>query len=197
MLFAMRIAICDHWRYLACCARNDAADNCEFISQPTELPKGSVAPGAEIGDGGDLRMSYTVTITRNDAPAEDEAAWVWLRACLKQEAGEQADDFLALVERFKAVYPCICDLPDDKADEGVWSDGPLSNNAGNNAATLGMVFSAVDTVLPFLVATSNEAGFTVFDYQTKTIYRPHATVGSTGATRPESGKSFLRRLFGG
>ncbi len=63
-----------------------------------------------------------------------------------------------------ARYPCICNLPDDSVDDdGVWSDGPLWNDFCNRAAVLGMIWSRVEEVLPFLVRTANYLGLTVFD----------------------------------
>ena len=76
-----------------------------------------------------------------------------------------------LHDRLTAAYPCICSLPDDQVDDGVWSDGPLINNFGHRAAVLGIGFSRVEEVLPFLVKTANDLGLIVFDWQTNLIHR--------------------------
>ena len=61
----------------------------------------------------------------------------------------------------------------DKVDEeGVWSDGPLWNDFGHRAALLGMIWSRVEDVLPFLVRTANSLSLTVFDWGGPSIYRP-------------------------
>ena len=61
-----------------------------------------------------------------------------------------------LHDALTARYPCICTLPDDRVDEeGVWSDGPLWNDFGHRAAALGMIWSRVEDVLPFLVRAAN------------------------------------------
>lgn len=119
-------------------------------------------------------MSYNVTISRNNISTDNKQAWVNLDMLYEKEdmATEQAADFLALIEKLKEKFPCICDLPKDKVDDGVWSDGPLSNNAGKDLTTLGVVFSQVDNVIPFLIKTANENGFVVFDPQTSIISRP-------------------------
>jgi hypothetical protein len=117
-------------------------------------------------------MSYNVTILRKDIPADNDAAWTHCDQLLRQETGEQAPDFLDLVEQFKQRFPCICDLPDDLVDDGVWSDGPLSNNAGKNVTTVGMVYSKVDIALPELIRIAVTNGFVVFDFQSGDIYRP-------------------------
>jgi len=53
-----------------------------------------------------------------------------------------------------------------------WSDGPLWNDFGHCAAGLGMTWSRVEEVLPFLVRTANSLGLTVFDWGGPTIYPP-------------------------
>jgi len=118
-------------------------------------------------------MSYTVTLTRNTIPEDDQKAWEYLDELYATETHEQSEDFLELIEKFKIKFPCICDLSDDEVDEGVWSDGPLSNNAGKNLTTLGIVFSAVEKTLPYLIKTANENHFAVFDGQEGIIFRPH------------------------
>ncbi len=145
-------------------------------------------------------MSYTVTITRNNISQSDEKAWAELDELYEKEdaQNEQSADFLDLIEKLQSKFPCICDLPDDEVDDGVWSDGPLSNNAGKNLTTLGVVYSQVDTVIPFLIKTANENGFVVFDSQSGKISRPKDFGNSSKeANLPlQETKSFWKRLFG-
>lgn len=118
-------------------------------------------------------MSYIVSITRCPIPATDAEAWKVLEALQKQERGAQASDFIELIELFKNEFPCICDLPDETVDElGVWSDGPLTGNAGEHCITLGIVYSAVDRVLPVITRIALQNGFALFDPQTGEIFAP-------------------------
>ena len=71
-------------------------------------------------------------------------------------------------------FPCITELPDEQADDGVWSDGPLRDNLGHRARVLGMVYSRVDEVRPFLIRQANALGLVVFDWATGVIHRPSA-----------------------
>lgn len=120
-------------------------------------------------------MSYDITLTRNTIPADDERAWEYLNELHEKETDEQSADFLELIEKFKEEFPCICDLSDDEVDDiGVWSDGPLSNNAGKNLTRLALVFSGVEKAMPYLTKTANENGFVVFDGQEGIIFRPHS-----------------------
>ena len=79
--------------------------------------------------------------------------------------------FRQLHDRLTAKYPCTCSVPEDEVDDTVWSDGPLINDFLHRAAVLGIAYSRVDEVLPFLVETANDFGLVVFDWATASIYR--------------------------
>jgi hypothetical protein len=99
-------------------------------------------------------------------------AWDGLGSVINEQ-GAPLPVFRELHDALTARYPCICTLPDDKvAEEGVWSDGPLWNDFGHLAAVLGMTWSRVEEVLPFLVRKANSLGLTVFDWGGPTVYRP-------------------------
>lgn len=70
--------------------------------------------------------------------------------------------FRKLYDRLTMKYPRICTLSDDL--DGVWSDGPLWNDLGDRAAVLGVVYSRVEEVLPFLLKTANDLGLVVFEW---------------------------------
>jgi len=111
----------------------------------------------------------------------------------EKDNGEPANDFVELIKKFTEKYPCICDLSDDKIDDGVWSDGPLINNAGNDVTTLGVVFSQVENVIPFVIEIANKNGFVVFDGQIDKIFRPDIV--EAVKSKPEQ-KGFWKKLFG-
>jgi hypothetical protein len=116
-------------------------------------------------------MSYNVAVCTPPIPLDDETAWAALDDLINTE-GEAPQLFRTLHDRLTARYSCICSLPEEDVDDGVWSDGPLWNNFGHRAAVLGMVFSRVEEVLPFLVNTANELGLVVFDWAGPGVYRP-------------------------
>lgn len=138
-------------------------------------------------------MSYTVSITRNDIPSDDKQAWDAMEKLYANDNGQSAEDFVDLINKFTERYPCICDLPDDKVDDGVWSDGQLVNNAGDKITTIGVVYSQVENVIPFVIDTSNKFGFVVFDGQTGQIFRPDT---DNNGVREVKKKGFWNRLFG-
>jgi hypothetical protein len=120
-------------------------------------------------------MSYNVAICLQPIPTNDVEAWQELDSLIEAK-GQPPEVFRKLHDRLTAKYPCICTLSDDEVDDGVWSDGPLWNNFSHRAAVLGMVYSRVEEVLPFLVKTANDLGLVVFDWGGPTILRPKSRV---------------------
>jgi hypothetical protein len=123
-------------------------------------------------------MSYNVAVCTTPVPADDDAAWEILKRPIDSQ-GRPPQVFRELHDALTARYPCICTLPDDRVDEGVWSDGPLWNNFGSRVAVLGITWSRVEEVLPFLIQTANSLGLTVFDWGGPAIYRPRPAPRST------------------
>lgn len=116
-------------------------------------------------------MSYDVAIVDPPLPASDAKAWDEVESLVSQE-GSVPPRFRDLHDQLVARYPCLSMLSDDEIDDGVWSDGPLWNNFGPRAACLGISYSRVEEVLPFIVSTARSLNFAVFDYQTSLIHRP-------------------------
>ena len=121
-------------------------------------------------------MSYNVAICTEPVPSKDEEAWQAVDSLIDAK-GEPPEVFKELHDRLTRRYPCICTLSDERVDDdGVWSDGPLWSDFGHRAAVLGMVYSRVEEVLPFLVETANDLGLVVFDWAGPSIYRPKGKV---------------------
>jgi hypothetical protein len=118
-------------------------------------------------------MSYVVHIIQPPVPADDDAAWelMW-EVAERENQGAVPQVFQDLITRLTQRYPCICDLPDDQADDGVWTDGPLRNNATPNITILGIRAGNLRAVQPFVVSTANALGLVVFDMQLGKVYRP-------------------------
>jgi hypothetical protein len=115
-------------------------------------------------------MSYNIAIVVPPVPADDRDAWACLDDWIGQQ-GEIASVFRTLHDRLTSTFPCLSSLSDDEIDEGVWSDGPLIHNFGQRAAVLGISYSRVDEVLPFVIETANDLGLIVLDWTTETIHR--------------------------
>ena len=118
-------------------------------------------------------MSCNVAICTPTLPPDDDSAWKEIDGLINAQ-GAIPPVFRELHDQLTARYPCLCTLPDERVDqEGVWSDGPLWNDFGHRAAVLGVIYSRVEEVLPFLVQTANDLGLTIFDWGWPSIYRPH------------------------
>jgi hypothetical protein len=116
-------------------------------------------------------MSYNIAVVIQPIPADDARAWAELDSLIEQQ-GVRPPVFQDLYDRLTSRYPCMCSVPDDAIDDTVWSDGPLINDFLHRAGVLGISYSRVDEVLPFLIETANLLGLVVFDWATGTIHRP-------------------------
>lgn len=116
-------------------------------------------------------MSYTISIVIRQISDNDAEAWQELDPLLEDEGGAAPAVFRTLHDQLTARFPCLMSLSDDDIDDGVWSDGPLWNNFGAQSATLGISFSRVDEVLPFVIETATALGLAVFDGQSGFIHR--------------------------
>jgi hypothetical protein len=97
-------------------------------------------------------MSYNISVARHPVPTNDQEAWEWVGRMADTDNDSPPQVFHELIDLLTAKYPCICDLDDEFLDtEGVWSDGPLRDNIALEAPVLGIVYSKVDEVLPFLI----------------------------------------------
>ena len=116
-------------------------------------------------------MSYNVVFCQSPISSVDREAWKQMDSLIEQQ-GDVPAIFYELISKLTEKYPCICDLSDDEVDDGVWSDGPLRNNAGHKAIVLGMMYSSVDEVLPFLIQTANALHLVALDPGSESIHRP-------------------------
>jgi hypothetical protein len=68
-------------------------------------------------------MSYTVALLLEPAPSDDALAFEQFDTLV--EASDIEDPhptFVAMHAELTSRFPCICDLPDEEVDDGVWSD---------------------------------------------------------------------------
>ncbi len=116
-------------------------------------------------------MSYILSIVKNDIPSAKKAAWKYLEELPLSREEETPAEFVNLIDKLTKKYPCISTLPDYELHTGVWSDGPLINNALKNIVTIGIA-RQVNHLVPFVIDTALKMGFAVFDIQMDKIYKP-------------------------
>lgn len=115
-------------------------------------------------------MSYVVTITSLPLPDNDEEAWERFAEIDEANAGTFGSPGPVIEKLYKQLsdrYPCIIVAPDNP-----WTDGPLRNNYGRDMAAVGIIYSRVGEVLPFVIETATRLGCAVLDGQDDKIHRP-------------------------
>src|SRR5262249_45962583 len=111
------------------------------------------------------------------AAAEEEAAR------LGEEVEPNQSVFSDLIDQLTARYPCITDPKHDPNKPGPWSDGPLRQAKYNRSLVLGLIFSRVNEVIPFVMKPATGLGLTIVDWQTGKIHRPKAPAKTAEATK--------------
>ncbi len=115
-------------------------------------------------------MSYNIAICEFPVPNNFDQACAVFSSFADDEANEIHPKYQAFYEVISKIYPCICDLPEDREDDGVWCDGPLITNFETKAPVIGFVYSKVEATLPTVIEIATKMGLSVLDWQTETVY---------------------------
>lgn len=114
-------------------------------------------------------MSFDLAFWVGPSPKDDDAAAAEFERLYELYVGDTpvppVPELLAFLDEIMARYPDLTNLSDEDVDDGVWSDGPLVNNAQGPLLYLGIVWSRVDEVVPFLVERARAHQLVVFDPQ--------------------------------
>jgi len=119
-------------------------------------------------------MSYSLMFSIPGIPESNDEAWDEFddREEVNEENEMEPHPLMKeLIIQLTKKYPCICTLPDEKIDEGLWADGPIENNIIGDVLILAIVFSKVEEALPFIVETAKKVGVVFYDPQTEEIFR--------------------------
>ena len=114
-------------------------------------------------------MSYDVAIVIPPIPLDDAEAWAALDGFI-EEQGPRPAVFQELHDRLTARYSCMRPCQTIRSTTRSGATG-RSSMTSCTAAVLGVSYSRVEEVLPFLVETAIGLGLVVFDYCSETIYR--------------------------
>jgi hypothetical protein len=126
-------------------------------------------------------MSYTFAIFNATVP---EGVDVWdFVGRLTDEAEPDPSAFEKLIDRLTARYPCVGHLPPEQTGgcECVWGECPRSWGSFTRATNFGLRSDHIATVLPFVIETATQLGFSVYDWQYGKLYRPSVTDAEPGA----------------
>ena len=114
-------------------------------------------------------MSYNLAVWEGPPQSADEetvAEFQRLYAKYMDGATEPPSPAIkAFIAAITSEYPDIVNLPDDRVDDGVWSDGPLINNASGPLFYFGVVGRFVEDVVPFVARVAIEQQLVCFDPQ--------------------------------
>ncbi|HEY1692984.1 MAG TPA: hypothetical protein VGG39_12530 [Polyangiaceae bacterium] len=115
-------------------------------------------------------MSYNLAVWEGSLSTTDgDAALEFDRLFARYMEGDAKEPpsqaIAAFVAAITSEYPDIVDLPDEKVDDGVWSDGPLLDDASGPLFYFGVVGSFVEDVVPFVTRVAAEQGLVCFDPQ--------------------------------
>ena len=121
-------------------------------------------------------MSFSLAFWVGPKPVDDQVAAVTFEQLHARyvEGGEApaAPELLAFLDEITKRYPDLMDLDDDHVDDGVWSDGPLTNNATGTLLYLGIVSNRAEEVTSYLVEVAARHGLTAFDPQAQRLLHP-------------------------
>ena len=115
-------------------------------------------------------MSFDLAVWEGVTPRTDVDALVTFESLYAKHAeGGRSEEPSAAIRSFiaaiTATYPDLMDLSDDEIDDGVWSDGPLINNASGPFFYFGIVWSRAGTVAPIVARIATEHRLICFDPQ--------------------------------
>ena len=127
-------------------------------------------------------MSYDLAFWTGTRPESDSEALaqfekLYQRHVQSKRPEAPASELLAFVAAATRRYPDLTELPDERRDEGVWSDGPLQNNIAGPLLYLGIAWSRADEVRTFLIDLASKTNLVAFDPQTAKLASTSAGTG--------------------
>ena len=124
-------------------------------------------------------MSFDLAVWEEPTPRTDGEALDELQRLRAQYLGKGAsappsERIKAFIAALTERYPDITELPDDEVDDGVWSDGPLVDNASGPIFYFGIVGSRAEDVTEYVAHIAAEHGLVCFDPQSGRCVRGSA-----------------------
>jgi hypothetical protein len=118
-------------------------------------------------------VSFDLAVWEGPKPQTDTDALAEFERLYAEHIGSGSNEAPSpAIREFVAAittdHPDLTDLPDDEIDEGVWSDGPLINNARGPFFYFGIVWSRAEDVAPTVARIAAKRGLVCFDPQAGT-----------------------------
>lgn len=117
-------------------------------------------------------MSYNIAVVNFKLPEKFEEADELINSMTDIDVEEVDGIYKEFHDKVTKIFPCLCSLPDEEVDNGVWCDGPLINNFTVKAPVIGFVYSKVEEALPVVGNLALEMGLSILDWQAGKVYNP-------------------------
>jgi len=117
-------------------------------------------------------MSYNIAVVNFELPEDFDEACALVNPLADEDVAEIEPIYQKFHDAVTKIYPCLCTLPDEEIDNGVWCDGPLINNFTVKAPVIGFSHSKVEGALPTVGELALNMGLSVLDWQTGRVYNP-------------------------
>jgi hypothetical protein len=117
-------------------------------------------------------MSYNIAIVNFRLPEDYEEAVELVNPMTDIEVAEVETIYKQFHDEVTKVFPCLCSLPEDEIDDGVWCDGPLINNFTVKAPVIGFSYSRIEEALPVVGNLALSMGLSILDWQAGKVYNP-------------------------
>jgi hypothetical protein len=117
-------------------------------------------------------LSYNIAVVNFKLPENFEEAVELVNPMTDIKVTEIESIYKEFHDAATKQFPCLCSLPDDEIDGGVWCDGPLINNFLVKAPVIGFSHSKVEEALPVIGNLALSMGMSVLDWQAGKVYNP-------------------------
>jgi len=117
-------------------------------------------------------LSYNIALVNFRLPEDFEEAVGLLNPLTDASVTEIESIYKEFHEEVTKIFPCLCSLPDDEIDDGVWCDGPLINNFMVKAPVIGFSYSKAEEALPVIGNLALSMGLSILDWQASKVYNP-------------------------
>ncbi len=117
-------------------------------------------------------MSYNIAVVNFKLPENYEEAVELVNPLTGIDVEEIESIYKEFHDEVTKIFPCLCSLPDDEIDDGVWCDGPLIDNFTVKAPVIGFSYSKVEEAMPVVGNLALNMGLSVLDWQVSKVYNP-------------------------
>jgi hypothetical protein len=117
-------------------------------------------------------LGYPIAIVDFPLPESFKEACDQVDPLVDQDVDGIKGPFQRFHDELKKIYPCSCDRCDGEADDSVWSEATLLLDFTVEAPIVDVAYSEADEAVPKVIALAHRFGFSVLDWQSKSVHNP-------------------------